>query len=295
MKIALIANPMSGGGRGKKRIPRIEKFLREQNIDYDLFTTKYHRHSMEIVKSINPDDYDAIAPMGGDGTNYQVLNAVIKYHSTEKRKPLALIPAGRGNSFARDLNFQKPEDGVLALLHNQPKPIDVLSYTDGGEKHYFVNMTGFGFITDVDATALNYKVFGEFSYVIGVLVRTIGLKFHQIELKFDDKIISGPNTFVEFCNSKMTAGSMMMAPDAEIDDGLMDIVVAGPLSRLELLQTFPKIFSGKHGENPAIKFYRTKNASITTKPDKLLLPDGEHHGSTPTEIEMHHHLVKYFM
>ena len=85
-----------------------------------------------------------------------------------------------------------------------------------------------------------------------------------------------------------------MAPEAQIDDGWLDVVVVGPLSRLSLLTTFPKIFKGTHGENPAVRIYRAKTAEVFTDPPKTLLPDGEIFGSTPTRIDIHPKMVRYF-
>ena len=80
MKIALIANPHSGGKIGKKLIPEVEKKLSLKKISYDLFISEYHEHIYEIVKPLPITEYNAIVSLGGDGTNYQVLNALLKYH-----------------------------------------------------------------------------------------------------------------------------------------------------------------------------------------------------------------------
>jgi diacylglycerol kinase (ATP) len=87
---------------------------------------------------------------------------------------------------------------------------------------------------------------------------------------------------------------MLMAPEAKIDDGLFDAVVVSPLSRTSLMATFPKIFKGTHGQNPAVRFIKGKSATVYTQPQKALLPDGEILGTTPTEITIMPHLVKYF-
>ena len=153
---------------------------------------------------------------------------------------------------------------------------------------------GFGFVTDVAKTAARFKWAAHFSYVIGVFYRLMGLAFHQMALEIDAEVISGQNCFVEICNSKYTAGTMLMAPEAKIDDGMFDAVVVSPLSRASLIATFPKIFQGNHGENPAVKFFKGKSAAVYTEPQKALLPDGEIFGTTPTEITIIPHLVKYF-
>lgn len=88
---------------------------------------------------------------------------------------------------------------------------------------------------------------------------------------------------------------MLMAPEAEVDDGLFDAVVVSPLSRVSLIATFPKIFKGTHGQNPAVRFIKGKSASVYTEPQKTLLPDGEIFGTTPTEITILPRLVKYFV
>ena len=294
MKIALIANPYSGGQKGEKVIPGAERLLQKNNIGYDLFTTRYHRHAERIAADIAGDDYDAVVSLGGDGTNFQVLNGLLKNRHPGTLPPLGVIPVGRGNSFARDLNIQTPRDGIDALVHGKPGPVDVCSFTHGNDLFYFVNLTGFGFVTDVARTALKFRRLGDLSYVLGVLIETVRLRFHDMTMEIDGRRVSGKNCFVEFCNSRYTGGNMLMAPDASIDDGLFDVVITGPIGRRSLLSTLPKIFKGTHGQNPAVRFYRARSVTVATVPPKGLLPDGELFGSTPTTVSIHPKLVRYF-
>jgi len=127
-----------------------------------------------------------------------------------------------------------------------------------------------------------------------VFYRLMGLRFHRMQLTLDGQRFDADNCFVEFCNSRYTGGRMLMAPEARIDDGWFDVVVAGPLSRISLLTTFPKIFKGTHAENPAVRIYRAKRAEVFTDPPKALLPDGEIFGSTPTQITIHPQMIRYF-
>jgi len=293
MKIALIANPYSGGKKGKKVIPEVERQLQKKKIGYDLYITQYHRHAESILEEINVGNYDALVSLGGDGTNFQILNALLKNHKSENMPALGIIPVGRGNSFARDLDIKTTRDGINAVARQGTRAVDVCSFTSGKERFYFVNLTGFGFVTDVAGTAVKFRCLGDLSYVIGVLIQTVGLCFHDMTIEIDGKQISGKNCFVEFCNSRYTGGSMLMAPDAEIDDGFFDVVVAGPIGRMSLLATLPKLFKGTHGDNPAVRFFKAKKVTVTTTPSKALLPDGEIFGTTPTEINIHPKLVRY--
>jgi YegS/Rv2252/BmrU family lipid kinase len=294
MKIALIANSRSKEVKNQNLSPDLENKLLRRNIQFDLFATQYHGHAPEIIRQISIGEYDAIVAMGGDGTNYQVLNGVLKYHGDKQLPPLGILPVGRGNSFARDLQIFSLEDGLAALGRQATRKVDVCRFSQDNDAHYFVNLMGFGFVTDVAKTAARFKWTADFSYVIGVFYRLLRLNFHEMVLEIDGKVISGKNCFVEICNSRYTGGNMLMAPEAQIDDGLFDAVVLAPLSRLSLIKTFPKIFKGTHGENPAVQFIKAKSASVYTQPQKVLLPDGEIFGTTPTEINILPRRVSYF-
>ncbi len=293
MKVALIANPYSGGKKGKKILPLVEKKLSSNNIDFDTYTSLYHEHILKITSELKIKQYDAILALGGDGTNFHVLNGLLSCFKPDKIPPIGIIPVGSGNSFAKDLDIHDYEDGIRSIIENKHEWIDVCSFTQARKKYYFVNLTGFGFVTDVAKTAQKFKYFKDFSYIIGVIYRTINLHFHYMELEIDGKTISGENCFVEFCNSKFTGGDMLMAPDAKIDDGFMDIIIAGKISRTSLLATLPKIFKGTHLNHPAVRHIKAKKARVKTWPDKTLLPDGELFGATPTTIKVHHKMIRY--
>jgi len=86
---------------------------------------------------------------------------------------------------------------------------------------------------------------------------------------------------------------MMMAPEAKIDDGFMDIIIAGKMSRTSLLATLPKIFKGTHINHPSVRSFKAKKAKIKTWPIKTLLPDGELFGSSPATIIVHPKMIRY--
>ena len=103
MRIALIANSRSKEIKNHNLSPELANRLSEHRIRFDLFATQYHGHALEMMRQISIAEYDAIVTMGGDGTNYQVLNGILRYHGDRHLPPLGILPVGRGNSFARDL------------------------------------------------------------------------------------------------------------------------------------------------------------------------------------------------
>lgn len=293
MELAIIHNPASGGGAAAKLLPKALAAFEKKGIKCTVFESCFHTHVVELCSQLEIERFDAVAAMGGDGTNFQMLNGLLAVNKPEKLPPLAVIPVGSGNSFAKYLNIDTFEQGIDAVFSGRPRSVDVCSFSQDEASVYFVNLAGFGFVTDVAKTAQKFKIFKDFSYIIGVLHRTVSLCFHQMTLEVDGRIIEGENCFVEFCNSRYTGGDMLMAPKAEIDDGLMDIVIVGRLSRLGLLKTLPKIFSGTHLEHPAVQYIQAKKAVIRTTPEKILLPDGEILGTTPAVVRVHPHFVRY--
>lgn len=130
MRIALIANPVSGGRN--RMIHWVEKKLDQQGISYDLFVSKSEAHLMDIGAGLEVEQYEAVVAMGGDGTNFQVLNGLLRVQPARALPPLGIIPAGSGNSFARDLNIRTIDQGIQAIVRNRPRPVDVCSFTQGG-------------------------------------------------------------------------------------------------------------------------------------------------------------------
>jgi len=293
MKIALIVNPFSGNKCARKLLPTVERELSANNIQTEVFISRYKDHIFEIVKNLDINRYDAIAAMGGDGTNFHMINGLLSVHPPDRLPALAILPAGSGNSFVRDLGITSLEAGIRAIIRNRPRQVDVISFTWDRDLFYFVNLMGFGFVTDVALTAEKFKAFHDLSYLIGIIYRTFSLGVHHMELTIDGQIYSGPNCFVEFCNSGYTGGNMHMAPRARIDDGLMDVVITGPLTRKRLLGALPKIYAGTHLDMEEIIYVQGKRAEIRTIPAKAMLPDGEILGQTPGVIEVHPKQLRY--
>ena len=215
-------------------------------------------------------------------------------HDNNTLPPVAIIPTGSGDSFALDLGIESYVDGVKAIVQNNIRPVDVLSFTSENEIFFCVNMIGMGFITEVAKIAVRLKHLRSLSYVVGVIYEIICLKIHDVELKVNNEIISGENCFIEFCNSKYTGGKMLMAPMAKIDDGYFDIIIASKLSRFKLLKAFPKIFKGTHIDLDEVRTIKTKKAQLLTRTPLTMLPDGEIFKETPTDLNILPKKMKYF-
>lgn len=284
MKVILIYNPFAANGRAGKMLAKVEAELNKHNIDFELHLTDYPEHAIEIVQNSDLTNFDAIIVAGGDGTLFEVINGY--YKNKSKKIPLGILPIGTGNAVARDLNLHssKWEKAIKIIAENNPRKMDVGKFTSHGQTYYFLNILGLGFVADVTKTANKLKMFGNVSYSLGVLLHILLLKDHKLKIEIDGETYDRENIFVEVSNTTYTS-NFFIAPEAKIDDGLLDIIILGKLNRIGLLKAFPKVFTGKHIHLKEVETFKAKHIKIITDPPKILAPDGEVIGITPVEIE----------
>ncbi|MDP8201191.1 MAG: diacylglycerol kinase family lipid kinase [Candidatus Tenebribacter burtonii] len=288
MKVLLVYNPFAGHGRAKNILPEVEAEFSKHNIEFDLQLTDYPEHATEIMKNANLKNYNAIIAAGGDGTLFEVINGYY-LNSTDEKPPLGILPIGTGNAVARDLELHvtKWKEAVEIIAQMKPRKVDVGKFTSHGQSYYFLNILGLGFVADVTKTAKKLKSLGNISYSLGVLYQMLMLRSFKLKIELDGKLLERDNIFVEVSNTTYTA-NFFMAPNAKIDDGLLDITLLNKLGRIGLLKAFPKVFTGEHIHLPEVETFTAKHIKITTDPPKVLTPDGELIGITPVEIECLH-------
>jgi len=256
--------------------------------------TDYHEHGILIVKDADLSQYDGVVAAGGDGTLFEVINGY--YQNTSKvRIPIGVLPIGTGNAFARDMELHNThwKDAIDIIALQSPRKVDVGKFTTHGEIYYFLNILGLGFAADVGEIAEKLKVFGNLSYTLGVLQKTIFLSSYPLTITIDGQEYQRDNIFVEISNTRWTA-NFFMAPSAEIDDGYLDVTLLGKLGRIKLLQSFPKIFTGEHIHIDEIETFKAKEITVETGIPKVLTPDGELLGITPIEVKCLHKAVEVF-
>lgn len=285
MKLLLITNPVAGKNKGLKIAEYASHFLRSKNFEPELITSQYSGHATEIAANCDLIEYVGIIAVGGDGTLFEIINGLLKKYD-ELEIPLGQVPVGTGNSFIKDLRINDPDTALQKIIEGNTQKIDVGFFICPEHEFYFINLLGAGFVSNVASKAKKYKTLGDLSYIFGVFEEVIRLKPYQLEITIDNKKYIRENTFVEICNSTRTGGDMIMAPNAKIDDGLLDIILLNKISRFKLLKTFPKIFNGTHIEIPEVEYYQGKNIKVATEVPQVLTPDGEVLGTTPIEVKI---------
>jgi len=295
VKLLLIFNPHAAMGRASSLLPDIKNSL-EQFAAVDVAQTSHAGHASDLVADADLNLYDGIIAAGGDGTLFEVLNGLYR-KDLRQRKPIGLVPVGTGNAFARDLGLM-PGDwkkGIEIISENVPRRVDVGRVQTQSETFYFLNVIGLGFAVDAGLSAKKFKMFGNAAYTLGALWETLKLKSYPLHIEIEGENIKQDNVFVEISNSRYTGTSFLIAPEAQIDDGLLDVTLLSSLPRRRLLRLFPTIFSGGHVQFNEVSTFQARHIRIHAPGGCLLAPDGEFYGRTPADISCLHRDLEMFL
>jgi YegS/Rv2252/BmrU family lipid kinase len=295
VKLLLIFNPHAAMGRASRLLPGIRSSL-ARFAAVDIIQTRHAGHARDLAAESELGLYDGIIAAGGDGTLYEVLNGLYQKDQPDRR-PLGLIPVGTGNAFARDLGLMPGdwEKGIGIIAKNSPRKVDVGRVHTHSEIFYFLNVIGLGFAVDAGLTAKKLKKLGNAAYSLGTLWETLKLKSYPLHIEIDGKNIKQDNVFVEISNSRYTGTSFLIAPEAQIDDGLLDITLLSSLPRRRLLRLFPTIYSGRHVRYKEVSTYQARKIRIHAPGGRMMAPDGEFHGATPADISCLHRDLEMFL
>lgn len=277
-----VVNPAAGGGRcGKLAGPALEH-LRTQGAKLEVAETRYPGHAKELAKEAFQNGVRHFLAVGGDGTSYEIVNGLFPGTEGPKQGPkpptLAFLPLGTGNSFLRDFTTQGASYAAEAFLAGRTRPCDVLRMTHKTGVIHFINLLSMGFPADVAAlTNRRFKPLGEFGYLLGILICLARLRRRSFPLRVDGERDWDRRRclFLSFNNSKFTGGKMMIAPQAESGDGLMEYVRWGPIGRLGLIGNLHRLYDGSHVRHPLASRRQARRIEFQLEGSVDVMVDGE--------------------
>jgi len=284
-KTYLIVNPHSGTKNSKNILNKVIPVFNEYDIEFTLIKTEYAGHAKDLLKSCDFGDYDAVCAIGGDGTLNEIGNGML-LRKDKLRLPIGLIPGGTGNSFMKTMDSLDPVDTVHRIARNRKRPIDVMKVEASDSLYYSLNLVGWGMATDISMSAERLRILGGQRYNISSIIEIVKNKRRIAKLIVDGREREDDFCFIIACNTKYVGKGMKMAPNALIDDGLMDIVIVRKSSRLTLLSVFPKLFNGNHIHHPACEYVQCRSFSIKSEGHDFLNIDGEIIGQTPVDVSI---------
>jgi YegS/Rv2252/BmrU family lipid kinase len=273
-----IVNPAAGGGKsGRLAGPALAR-LREKGLHIDVIASTGPGHAVQLAREAYAQGYRKFLAVGGDGTAHEILNGVFANRRNPERTALGFLPLGTGNSFLRDFTDQGAEASLDALVTNRSRAVDLIRLTHASGEIYSFNILSVGFTADVGAIANRvFKPLGHLGYLFGVFVRVAQLKRRAFILRCDDEQEwdTRRSLFLTFNNSKFTGGTMLIAPDANPSDGLIEFVRWGPIGRLGLLRMLAKLYDGTHIKHPLASRKAVKHVEFKIPVPVDVLIDGE--------------------
>jgi diacylglycerol kinase (ATP) len=244
-----VVNPAAGGGRGRSQVGAALDRLRAGGIKLDVIQTSAPSQGTQLVRSAYGRGYRQFIAVGGDGTAYEIVNGLFPGAESGERPTLAFLPLGTGNSFLRDFSDRGVEFAMEALLARRSQPCDVLRLTHKAGVIHYINLLSMGFAADVATMrARRFSGWGQFGYQLSIFTGLARLARRAFPLRVDEEgeVDRRRCLFLAFNNSKFTGGNMMIAPQAEIKDGLIEYVRWGPIGRLGLIRNLPTLYDGRH-------------------------------------------------
>ena len=276
---ALVINPVSGQGKGTTIGTYVAGFLSQRSIDYTIVTGNSSialTDHLQIFIDKNPDCEGVIA-VGGDGLLHIILQKVVP-----AQIPFTIVPAGTGNDFVRTLGWDLEDiDQQLEYVTTaQPTSID-LGLVDG-EWFGAILSTGFDSVVNEKANTMQWPK-GPMKYNAAIAIELPRFKPRHYEITLDDRTMSTEAMLIAVSNGRSYGGGMLVCPNASISDGYFDVMVLYPVTKLEFLKVFPKVFAGTHVTHPAVEIVRSKTVKIESK--AVAYADGERIGQLPVVAE----------
>lgn len=281
----MLFNPLAHSGRAGRELGPIQQVAAERGLELETHVARDAGAAQQWLADQDLSNCEGVIAAGGDGTLFQTLNGLMQ-HPEASRPPLGVLPVGTGNAFSRDLGLS-PGDWRTALDRiclGNTHSMDIGQIDCNEGRIYFLNIAGMGFVVDAGYSAKKLKWLGQAAYTLGTLWQTLRSNSHTLRMEIDGTELEQVNLFAEISNSRYTGTSFLIAPEAAIDDGLLDLTLLKKLPRIRLLRLFPSVYSGKHVNYPEISVIKGRHFRIIEPAAYPMLVDGEFIGSTPAEI-----------
>jgi diacylglycerol kinase (ATP) len=288
----VIVNPAAGANSTHRKWPGIKNVLKNIGLSFDYQFTEGTGHGIEIARTAADDGYDALVAIGGDGTVHEVANGMLTAKTRETA--LGIVCTGTGSDLARSIGIPRdPARACTSLTGRRRMVIDVgmVKYQKKEQpcQRYFINSAGIGFdATVVAATESMPKYFGgTVPYLTGLLRSLLIYRNKMINLKIGDKIQEKVKVLsVVVANGRYFGGGMQIAPEAKLDDNLLDMIIVGDFGKLELLSVFSRVYKGTHLTHPKVRLEKGTEISIDSAMKFLLHADGELLGEGPVQFSI---------
>ena len=287
MSTVFLVNPASANGSTGRRWPVLAREAADLGLRGDALISERPGHINELVVEAVQGGATRLAVVGGDGTVHEAVNGLMRADGSDVE--LAVLSRGTGTDFARSLDLpRKFEDAVRVALNGRTRTIDAGLVRFHNGEAWFANFAGAGISGAIarDANDSSKALGGRVSFMVSTVKVFSRWKSAAVEAAVEGQTRNGPMFEIVAMNGPYAAGGMRIAPEASLEDGLLDCVFFGDITKVDFVTTFPKIYSGRHLAHPKIELVRGANVTIEADPPLPVVLDGEQPGTTPATFEV---------
>jgi len=273
-----VVNPAAGGGRCRTLVGAALGRLRAGGLRLEVVETSGTGDATRIAREGYGRGFRQFLAVGGDGTSYEIVNGLFPGAETGEPPVLGFLPLGTGNSFLRDFTDRGVEGAMEALLAKRTQPCDVLRVAHKAGVIHYINLLSVGFAADVNMTrSRSFAGWGEPGYFLSIFLRLAQLARRPFPLRVEGagEIDRRRCLFLSFNNSKFTGGTMLIAPDARVDDGLIEYVRWGPIGRIGLIRNLSTLYDGTHVKHPMAERQSVRRIEFALDGPVDVMVDGE--------------------
>lgn len=278
--VCLMVNPSAGGGRAGRVQVEVMRALEGHGLSVRGERTVDLDHARQLARQAAVAG-ETVVCLSGDG----MIGAVADVLREIPDALLGVLPGGRGNDLARVLGIsQDPVQACATIAHGVPHPLDLGEV--GGRA--FVGIASVGFDSEANRIANEAPPrLGNLVYAYGALRALLAWKPVRFEIELEPP--GERHAFVGYtvgaCNSKTYGGGMRAAPEALLDDGLLDVMVLERVSKLRFLtRILPRVFSGRHVEEPSVKVFRAREVAVAADRPFQMYADGDPIAALPVRV-----------
>jgi len=295
-KVHVIVNPCSANGRTGKRWETIKAALRGHFRDFKFSFTEKPRQATELARELLRDGFDLLIGVGGDGTLNEISSGFfhpLSGQAINADAAVGIIPSGTGSDFIRFMKVPRDFDKSAARIKNaKSRRIDMgritYSAAAGGPKtQYFINVADFGLGAEVirNIASIEPARRGALTYYRGLLSTMMNYRSKNVRLTLDDgRELQGEFLIGAVANGRIFGGGMVIAPQAEPDDGYFDLVLIEPMKKLEILANSRLLYSGTIARNPKVHILRARGIKVESPDEVHIEFDGEVGETLPAEF-----------